>query len=94
MTQASAGTFSVNVLTSSHGGLLPEQVAELCVDRIIKIADTAPPELADQARVFRIRIMDVVMHHMKLAIAEDRQSLAIRLERSGFSDLAHQVRRL
>ena len=94
MIQAQTGQFSVNVLTSSHGGLTHEQVAELCVERIVKIADTAPPELAQQARAFRIQLLDVVMQYMKLAIAEDRQSLAIKLERSGWSDLAHQVRRL
>ena len=90
----SATVGSPFVVTSDHGGHSPEQVAELCVNRLIQISDTAPPELAQQARAFRAQMLEVVLQYVRLAVAEDRQSLAIKLERSGWSDLAHQVRRL
>lgn len=93
---ASAGTvpFTVNVKTSSNGGHSPEAVAELCVDRIIRIADTAPPELATQARAFRQQVLEVVLQYVKMAVAEDRATVSAKLEQAGMTDLAHQIRRL
>lgn len=96
MFSASAGTlpFSVNVVTSNNGGHSPETVAELCVDRIIRIADTAPPELAMQARAFRQQLLETVLQHVKMAVAEDRATVSAKLEQAAMTDLAHQIRRL
>ncbi len=82
------------VVTSSNGGHSPEQVAELCVNRLIQISETAPPELAQQARAFREQMLAVVLHYVKLAAAEDRATVCAKLEQAGFSDLAQQVRRV
>lgn len=94
MFQTSAGVtpFAVNVMTSSNGGHSPEQVAELCVDRLIRIADTAPPELAMQARAFREQMLAVVLQYVKMAVAEDRATVATKLEQAGMADLAHQIK--
>ena len=96
MSIAFAGTtpFAVNVVTSSHGGHTPEQVAELCVDRLIRISDTAPPELALQARAFRGHMLAVVLHYVKMAAAEDRATVVAKLEQAGFSDLSKQIKGL
>lgn len=93
---ATAGTipFAVSVKTSSDGGHSPETVAELCVDRIIRIADTAPPELAMQARAFRQQVLEVVLQHVKMAVAEDRATVSVKLEQAGLADVAQQIRRL
>jgi phage replication-related protein YjqB (UPF0714/DUF867 family) len=82
------------VVTSTHGGHSPEQVAELCVNRLIQISETAPPELAEQARAFRTQMLAVVLHYVRLAASEDRATVCAKLEQAGFSDLAQQVRRL
>ena len=94
MTLASAGTipYFVNVVTSSHGGHSPEQIAELCVDRLLHVADTAPPELAMQARAFREQMFAVVLHYVKMAAAEDRATVMAKLEQAGFSDLSKQIK--
>lgn len=88
---STAGAF---VTTSNHGGHRPEQVAELCVNRLIGIADTAPPELAQQAHAFREQMLVVVTHYVKMAVAEDRATVCITLEQAGLTDLAQQIRRL
>ena len=85
---------AVSVMTSSHGGHSPEQVAELCVDRLIRVADTAPPELALQARAFREQMLAVVLHYVKMAAEEDRATVITKLERAGSADVAQQIRRL
>ena len=81
-------------MTSSNGGHSPEQVAELCVDRLIRVADTAPPELAMQARAFREQMLAVVLHYVKMAAAEDRSTVVAKLEQAGFSDLSKQIKGL
>jgi hypothetical protein len=82
------------VVTSNNGGHTPEQVAELCVNRLIGIADTAPPELAQQARAFREQMLAVVLHYVKLAAAEDRATVCSQLEQAGHAQLAEHIRRL
>jgi hypothetical protein len=82
------------VVTSSDGGHSPEQVAELCVNRIIQISDSAPPELAMQARAFRAQLLEVVLHYVKLAASEDRATVATKLDRAGMADLAAHIRSL
>lgn len=93
---ASAGTvpFAVSVKTSNGGGHSPETIADLCVNRIIGVSDTAPPELAMQARAFRQQLLEVVLHYVKMAVAEDRATVGAKLEQAGFSDLAQQIRSL
>lgn len=85
---------AVSVMTSSNGGHSPEQVAELCVDRLIRISDTAPPELALQARAFRGQMLAVVLHYVKMAAEEDRATVVAKLEQAGFSDLSKQIKGL
>lgn len=94
MFQTTAGVtpFAVNVMTSSNGGHSPEQVAELCIERLIKISDTAPPELAMQARAFREQMLAVVLQYVKMAAAEDRVTVATKLEQAGMADLAQQIK--
>ncbi len=90
----SASPGAVSVMTSTNGGHSPEQVAELCVDRLIRVADTAPPELAMQARAFREQMLAVVLHYVKMAAAEDRATVVAKLEQAGFSDLSKQIKGL
>jgi len=80
------------VVTSSNGGHSPEQVAELCVNRLIQIADTAPPELAQQARAFRQQMLATVLQYVNVAVAEDRATVCTKLAQAGFPELALQVR--
>jgi hypothetical protein len=69
------GTLSVTVLTDGRSGLSPEQVAELCVDRLLRVPEQAEADETDPARVRRLRLLDVVFQHIRLAIAEDRRAV-------------------
>jgi hypothetical protein len=84
----------VNVMTSSNGGHTPEQVAELCVDRLMSVSESAPPEIAMQARAFKDQMLAVVLHYVKMAAREDRESVVAKLEQAGATDVAQQIRRL
>jgi hypothetical protein len=90
----SASPGVVNVMTSSNGGHTPEQVAELCVDRLMSVSESAPPEIAMQARAFKDQMLAVVLHYVKMAAREDRESVVAKLEQAGATDVAQQIRRL
>ena len=85
---------SVNVMTSDEGGLSSEQVVELAMDRILKVSDTAPPAIKEQAEVFQNNIRQVLYHYIELARREERGTIARRMANSGHNDKADLVRRI
>ncbi len=90
----SAGVTPVNVMTSDEGGLTSEQITELALDKIVRVADTAPPAIRDQAQAFKENIREVVFHYIELSRREERATMAQRLSKSGNQQLADLVRRL
>jgi hypothetical protein len=63
---------TVQVVTTSNGGHPPEFFAERIVDKLIRVADTAPQPIRDQAHAFREQMKVVVLDGIKRAIASDR----------------------
>ena len=83
-----------NVVTSSGGGHSPETIADMCVDKLISVADTAHPALREQARAFRQQMLAVVLYHVNIAIEQDRATVAAKLREAGYPDLAKQLKGL
>jgi hypothetical protein len=84
----------VDVVATSGRGMTPDEVADLALNKLISISDTAPPELASQAKAFRERMRMVLVHYMRQAIASDRTTVYNALKREGHSDLAELIRGL
>lgn len=84
----------VNVMTSDDGGLNAEQVTELAMDKIMKVSDTAPPAIREQAQAFRSDVQKVVHHYIELARREERATIARRMDKLGNSEMADLVRRI
>jgi len=82
------------VVTSNNGGHSPDAIAELCVNKIIQVSDNAPPEIAQQARAYREYLLKVVAFYLRMAVTEDRSTIAMKLEHSGLRDVARQIRSL
>lgn len=91
---ASGQVGSAFVVTSSNGGHSPEAIAELCVNKIISIADTAHPLIQQQAQAYRDQLLKVVAHYVRMAMDEDRATMCAKIREAGFPDLASQLRRL
>ena len=87
-------TFKVDVIATSGRGMTPEEVADLALNKLISISDTAPPEISEQARVFRERMRLVLVHYMRQAIASDRTTVYNILKDAGHPDLAETIRGL
>jgi hypothetical protein len=86
--------FKVDVITTHGRGHTPEEVAKLCSDRLIFVADNAPKEVADQARAFKANIEKLVAHYMRQAIASDRTTVYNAIKDAGHPELAELIRRL
>jgi len=84
----------VDVVATSGRGMTPEEVTDLALNKLISISDTAPPEIAAQAKAFKERMRMVLVHYMRQAIASDRTTVYNALKREGHSDLAELIRRL
>jgi hypothetical protein len=84
----------VDVITTAGRGMTPEEVTDLALNKIISISDTAPPEIAAQAREFRERLRMVLVYYMKQAIASDRTTVYNIVKEAGHPDLAEALRRL
>lgn len=86
--------FRVDVQTTTNRGFTPEEVAKRCAAKIIGVADSAPSEIRDQARAFRLEIEAVLTHYMKEAVASDRTTVYNMLKNAGHSDVAEIIRGL
>jgi hypothetical protein len=91
---AETGVFKVDVSTTSNGGHPPEFWAKRCTERLISVADSAPPALREQAQAFKDQMEQVVLFHMKRAIQSDRSTVGHVLTEAGQPQLAELVRRV
>jgi hypothetical protein len=91
---AQMGVFKVDVETTSNGGHPPEFWAKRCSERLLSVAETAPPVLREQAQAFKDQIEHVVLLHMKRAIQSDRSTVGHLLTEAGQPKLAELVRRV
>jgi|TARA_R110000868_G_scaffold401169_1_gene676513 hypothetical protein len=88
------GAFKVDVEATSNGGHPPEFWAKRCSERLLAVAESAPPVLREQAQAFKDQIEHVVLLHMKRAIQSDRSTVGHLLTEAGQPKLAELVRRV
>lgn len=87
--QASAG--QIKAFGTENRGLTPEECTDLCMRRLLVIADTAPPALRAQAIEFKQEMHAHILIWMKQAVQSDRTTLAARLRGLGHSELADHI---
>jgi hypothetical protein len=85
---------SVEVRTTNNRGFTPEEVAELCADRLMSVADDAPPAIRDQAIDHKNRMRQVITAYMKQAIQSDRTTVYNSIKQAGYPELAEHIRKL
>ena len=86
--------FKVEVVTTQNRGHTPEEVAELCINKIVGISATADPIIRQQAEAFKTQIKQVIIHYMKQAIQSDRTTVYNALLDAGEPKLADLIRTL
>ena len=85
---------SVNVMTSDDGGHSSEQITNLAMDKIMRVSDSAPPAIKEQANVFKENIRNVLFQYIELARQEERATIANRMAKAGQTEMADLVRRI
>jgi hypothetical protein len=94
MFETMMGLGPVMVETTSGRGFTPEEWTERLLNKLIHIADTAPPAIRDQAVAFREAMRPAIVHYMKQAINSDRTTLSAKLREAGHNDVADLIGRL
>lgn len=84
----------VSVVTTSNRGHTPEELAELCANKLISVSQDAHPAIREQANAYRAAIVHVVTHYMKEAVTNDRVTVYNALVDSGHQQLADAIRKL
>jgi len=85
---------SIDVLTSDNKGHSIEEVAQMAADRILYVADEAPPPIRDQALAFKDTLKQTLIYYMLQAVEQDRATICAKLRQNGYSDLADNLRSL
>jgi len=85
---------SVNVMTSDEGGLSSEQLTQLAMDKLLRVADSAPPVIKEQAETFKENLRIVLFQTIELSRREERATIAHKMSKAGQKEMADLVRRL
>ena len=91
---SSVSVGNIEVLTTDNKGHSIEEVAQMAADRILYIADEAPPPIRDQAIEFKNSLKQTLVYYMRQAVEQDRATICAKLRQHGYSDLADNLRSL
>ena len=80
---AGMGTFKVDVHTTQNRGFTPEELSQLCCDKIVAVSSGAPDV-----------IQTVVCDYMKQAVQSDRTTIYNVLVDAGHRESAEVIRRI
>ena len=88
------GFDAIKIHTADKGGHSPDAVAEMCVDKLMSVSTSAPPEIRMQEEAYKAQMLQIIAHYIKVAVKEDRTTTYVKIQEAGFPDLATQLRRL
>ena len=91
---SSVSVGNIEVLTTDNKGHSIEEVAQMAADRILYVADEAPPPIRDQAIAFKDTLKQTLIYYMRQAVEQDRATICAKLRQNGYSDLADNLRSL
>tara|TARA_Y100000590_G_C15663162_1_gene993465 strand:+ start:1109 stop:1396 length:288 start_codon:yes stop_codon:yes gene_type:complete len=82
------------IFTSDNGGHSPEQMAEMALNKIMVVSETAPPVIRDQALAYKNHIRKVLVLYMAKMAENERTSIYALMKQQGQHDLAEIIRSL
>ena len=85
---------NVSVFTSTDGGHSPEQLAEMAMNKIMLVSETAPPPIRDQAVAYRHKVKDILIYYLRKMAQSERTTIWALLKKQGHADMAEIIRRL
>ena len=88
------GLGTVSVFTSTDGGHSPEQIADMALNRIMQVNETAPPAIRDQAIAHKDKLREVLIYYMHSMAKSERTTIWVLMKKQGHNDIAEIIRRL
>ena len=85
---------NLGVTTTDNRGHTIEEIAEMAINKIISISNTAPAPIREQAHVFKETCKKVIAYYMQEAVNNHMCTIGNQLEKQGQKDLANIIRRL
>jgi len=85
---------SVSVFTSVDSGHSPEQIADMALNKIMLINETAPPVIRDQAIAHKEKLREVLVYYMTSMAKSERTTIWALMKKQGHDDIAEIIRRL
>jgi|TARA_R110002095_G_C4087221_1_gene222286 hypothetical protein len=82
------------VFTSDNRGHSPEDMAEMALNKIMMVSDSAPPVIRDQAYAHRQRLKEVLIYYMNKMCQSERTTIWALMKQQGHEDMAEIIRRL
>jgi len=82
------------VFTSNNGGHSPEDVAEMALNKIMMVSDSAPPVIRDQAYAHRQSLKEILIYYMNKMCQSERTTIWALMKQQGHEDMAEIIRRL
>ena len=93
-TRSSSEIGDALVFTSSNRGHSPEEMAEMALNKIMSVSETAPPVIRDQAFAHRQRLKEVLLFYMSKMCQSERTTIWALMKQQGHDDMAEIIRRL
>lgn len=84
----------VNVYTSNNRGHSPEEIAEMALNKIMMVSDSAPPVIRDQAIAHKNRLKEVLIFYMNKMAQSERTTIWALMKKQGQEDMAEIIRSL
>jgi hypothetical protein len=86
--------FDVRIHTTDNRGHNPEELAQMCVEKLIHISDNAPPAIQEQARAFQNEMRSVITYYIEQGVRSDRTTVYNAILDAGQPKLAELIRRM
>ena len=84
----------VSIFTSTDGGHTPEQVADMALNKIIQVNESAPPVIKEQASAYKDRLREILIYYMNSMAKSERTTIWALMKKQGHDDIAEIIRRL
>ena len=85
---------AVNVFTSIDSGHSPEQIADMALNKIMSISETAAPEIKMQAEAYRNNLKEILVYYLGKMAQSERTTIWALMKQQGHDDIAEIIRRL
>lgn len=86
--------FDVRIHTTDNRGHNPEELAQMCVEKLIHISNDAPPAIQEQARAFQNEMRSVITYYIEQGVRSDRTTVYNAILDAGQPKLAELIRRM